>query len=88
MVQVVLAVALGPGACAASSAGVVDPTGCGGGTKQPAWQVAACELHAIMQVVVVKVCADAALTPTAIAAAANATPDHRMTNALRSQPRL
>jgi hypothetical protein len=90
-VQVVLAVTLGPGASAASSGDVVEPTGCGGGTKQPVWQVAACELQVIMQVVVVKLCADAALTPAAVAAVAaraNAKSDHRMTAALRSRPRL
>lgn len=82
MVHVVLALALVPGACAANSGGVVEPTGDVAGMKQAAWQVAACELQVIMQFVVVDVCADAAPAHPAVAAAASNT-NHRMTAGLQ-----
>jgi hypothetical protein len=74
--QVVLAPMLAPGACAASSGGVVEPSGGAAGTKQVDWQVAACELQVIMQVVVV--CADAMPVHAVAAAAANTKPNHRI----------
>jgi hypothetical protein len=56
------------------------------GTTQAVWQVAACELQAIMQFVTVKVCtrrifspADASLAKPATATTANRTAKHRMT---------
>jgi hypothetical protein len=88
MVHVVLAPRLAPGACAAKSGGVMLPTGGVGGTKQVAWQVAACELQVIMHDVVVELCADAPLAPAAVAAAANIMANHRMTAGLRSRPTL
>jgi hypothetical protein len=88
MVHVVLAPRLAPGACAARSGGVVEPSGGVGGRKQADWHVAACELHVIMQFVVVEVCADAPLTHSAIAAAANIMANHRMTTDLRSRSAL
>jgi hypothetical protein len=51
----VLAVGLGPGAWACAIADVADPTDGDDGTKQAAWQVAACALQVIMQFVVEKV---------------------------------
>jgi hypothetical protein len=88
MMHVVLAPVLGPGACAANSGGAVEPSGGDGGRKQADWQVAACELHVIMQFVVVEVCADAAPTSPAIAETATAKANHRMTAGLQSRPRL
>lgn len=85
MVHVVLAPRLAPGVCAAMSGGVVLPSGGDGGRKQAAWQVAACELHVIMHVVVVEDCADAPLAPATIVAAAIIMANHRMTAGLRSR---
>jgi hypothetical protein len=85
MVHVVLAPKLAPAVCACRSGGVVLPTGGVGGTKHVAWQVAACELHVIMHVVVVNVCAHAPSAPAAIAATANTMANHRMTAGLRSR---
>ena len=86
MTHDVLAVGLDPGVCASVTAAVVEPTGGAGGTKQAAWQVAACALQVIMQFVMVEVCArriflpaDASLTKPATAATANTTAKHRMT---------
>jgi len=67
MTQVVFAVGLAPGCCAASRGGVTLPTAGDGGRKQALWQVAACALHDIMQLVVVDVCADAVLASAASA---------------------
>jgi hypothetical protein len=55
--HVVLMVALGVAVNALVVVVVVDVVG----TKQVAWHVAACELQVIMQLVVVEVCANAAL---------------------------
>jgi hypothetical protein len=56
------------------------------GTTQAVWQVAACELQAIMQFVTVELCAkrtfspaDASLAKPATATTANRTAKHRMT---------
>lgn len=86
MTHDVLAVGLGPGAWACVNVDVVEPTGGGGGTKQAAWQVAACELQVIMHFVEVELCArriffaaDASPAKPATAANANTTAKHRMT---------
>jgi hypothetical protein len=83
MTHDVLAVGLEPGAWACAI--VVEPADGAGGTKQAAWQVAACALQVIMQFVVVKVCAkrifspaDALLAKPATATTANRTAKHRM----------
>jgi len=85
MTHDMLAVGLGPGVWACAIADVVEPTDGAGGTKQAAWQVAACALQVIMQFVVVEDCAkrifspaDASPTKPAIAATANRTAPHRM----------
>jgi len=86
MTHVMLAVELGPGAWACAIDDVVEPTVGAGGTKQAAWQVAACALHVIMQFVVVEDCArrifspaNASLAKPATAATASRTAKHRMT---------
>ena len=83
MTHDVLAVGLEPGAWACAI--VVDPSAGAGGTKQAAWQVAACALQVIMQFVVVEDCAkrifspaDAALAKPPTATNANTTAKHRM----------
>lgn len=88
MTHDVLAVGLGPGVWACVNVDVVEPTGGAGGTKQAAWQVAACELQVIMHFVEVELCAkrifllaDASSTKPATAANANRTAKHRMTAA-------
>ena len=86
--HVVLAPVLTPGACAANSGGVVEPSGGAAGTKQVDWQVAACELQVIMQVVVVEDCADATLAHAAVPAAADITANHRITAGLPSRSTL
>lgn len=85
MTHDVLAVELGPGLWACAIADVVEPTDGAGGTKQAAWQVAACALQVIMHFVVVEVCArrifspaDAAPAKPATATTANTTAKHRM----------
>ena len=86
MTHDVLAVGLEPGDWACAIAVVVEPTEGAGGTKQAAWQFAACALQVIMQFVVVEVCArrifspaGAALAKPATATTANRTAKHRMT---------
>jgi hypothetical protein len=86
MVQVVLTAVFVPGDCAAKSGGVVEPSAGDPGSKQADWHVAACELHVIMQVVVVELCAHATPTPPAVAQTVNITADHRMTADLQSRP--
>jgi hypothetical protein len=86
--HVVLAPVLAPGACAASSGGVVEPSGGAAGTKQVDWQVAACALQVIMQFVVVELCADATSAHTAATAAANIIATHRITAGLPSRSAL
>jgi hypothetical protein len=67
------------------------------GTTQAVWQVAACELQAIMQFVTAEVCArrifppaDASLPKPATARIANTTAKHRMaaSTGLQSPPAL
>jgi hypothetical protein len=86
MTHVMLAVELGPGVWACAIAVDVEPINGAGGTKQAAWQVAACALQVIMQFVVVEDCArrifssaDAALAKPATATATSRTAQHRMT---------
>jgi hypothetical protein len=81
----VLAVGLAPGLWAWAIADVGEPSAGAGGTKQPAWHVAACALQVIMQFVVLEDCAkrifppaDAALAKPATAATANTTAKHRI----------
>jgi hypothetical protein len=83
MTHDVLDVGLGPGVWACAI--VVEPAAGAGGTKQAAWQVAACALHVIMQLVVAEDCArriflsaDAALAKPTTATTANRTAEHRM----------
>jgi hypothetical protein len=83
MTHDVLAVGLGPAVWACAI--VVEPADGAGGKKQVDWQVAACALQVIMQVVVVEVCAkrifspaDTALAKPATATTANKTAKHRM----------
>jgi hypothetical protein len=85
MTHVMLAVALGPGAWACAIVDVVEPTDGAGGTKQAAWQFAACALQVIMQFVVVEDCAkrifspaDASPAKSATATTANRTAKPRM----------
>jgi len=85
MTHDVLDVELGPGVWACAIVDVVEPAAGAGGTKQAAWQVAACALQVIMQFVVVDVCAkrifspaDAAPAKPATAATTNRTAKHRM----------
>jgi hypothetical protein len=91
--QVVLAVGLGPGVWASVIGAAVEPVG-GTGTKQPDWQVAACALQVIMQVVVaevcVELCADARDANAATASATNKTVNPRMTApaGLKTRPPL
>jgi hypothetical protein len=87
MTHDVLAVGLGPGVWACAIADVVEPAVDAGGTKQAAWQVAACALQVIMHFVVVEDCAkrifsppDAAPAKPAIATTANRTAKSRMTS--------
>jgi hypothetical protein len=84
----VLAFTLVPGACAASSGGVVEPSEGDGGRKQPVLHVAACALQVIKQFVVVELCAEAALAQPCAAATANTTAHNLMTAGLRSEPTL
>jgi hypothetical protein len=86
MTHDVLAVGLAPGLWACVTVVAVEPTGGADGTKQAAWQVAACALQVIMQFVVVKVCAKRIFSPAdpapakpATATTANRTAKHRMT---------
>jgi hypothetical protein len=86
MTHDMLAVELGPGVWACAIAVDVVPTGGADGTKQAAWQVAACALHVIMQRVVVEVCArrifspaDASPAKPATTTTAKRTAQHRMT---------
>jgi hypothetical protein len=80
----VLAVGFEPGVWACAIA--VEPAAGAGGKKQVVWHVAACALQAIMQFVVVEVCArrifspaDAAPAKPATATTASRTAQHRMT---------
>jgi hypothetical protein len=84
----VLAVGLEPGLWACVNVDVVEPTGAAGGTKQAAWQVAACELHVIMHFVVVELCADTSPATPATAANANTTAKHRIDCRSRSSVAL
>ena len=86
MTHDVLAVGLEPGAWACAIADVVEPRAGAGGTKQVVWQVAACALQVIMQLVVVELCAKrifspagAAPTKPATVATAHRMAKHRMT---------
>jgi hypothetical protein len=95
MTHDVLAVGLGPAVWACAI--VVEPVAGAGGTKQAAWQVAACALQVIMQFVVVEDCAkriflpaDASPTKPAAATTAKRTAKHRMpaSTGLQSLPTL
>jgi hypothetical protein len=86
--HVVLAPVLAPGSCAASSGDVVEPSDGPAGTKHADWQVAACELQVIMQLVVVELCADATSAHAVASAAAKIIATHRITAGLPSRPTL
>jgi hypothetical protein len=73
MTHDVLAVGLEPGLWACVIVVAVEPTDGAPGTKQAAWQVAACALHVIMQFVVVEVCARRIFSPADASAAKPAT---------------
>ncbi len=87
--QVVLIVAL-PTAVVAALVVVVAPVDAAPGTTQVAWHVAACELHAIMQVVVVDVCARRIFSPAdaALANPATATPSSATTAITTAHARM